>query len=167
MPSKYKKPFAEYAKQYEISLTSVKRYAAKGYHLDDPATLAKEIDRQKNRPTKYSGKYGPAAASAPAKTGKRNIAPHVQNVLIAGQMGRIRINRWARKLKQALAAPKPPKGSDALMLASFTFGMINREISCLIFDAARAASGVPMAEIAKTRREQEAKFHSQSEPEDE
>ena len=165
MPSKYKKPFAEYAKQYEISLTSVKRYAAKGYHLDDPATLAKEIDRQKNRPTKYTGKYGPA--SAPAPTGKRGVHPRVVNVLIACQLGRTRINRWGRRLKVSFSDRKAQRGAGALELIDFSMAMIGREISCMIFDAARAASGVSLEEIREERRKQEAKFWNQAEPEDE
>jgi len=163
MPKKprYENPLPRYAEAYEVSLSTVKRWAEKGYHLDDPAELAKEIYRQKNHPERYNGRLGPRQPAAPVRTGKRDVSPQVFAALVSGQRGVVRVNRWKRRLLGALNQ-KPPKGQTHAFIADFAFAMIRREIQAMIFDMSRAAAGVPLADISEKRRADDAIFNDPS-----
>lgn len=157
--TKYKTPLPRYAEAYEVSLSTVKRWAEKGYPLDDPQELAKVIYRQKNKPERYNGRLGPKQPAAPVRAGKRDVSPQVFAALVSGQRGAVRFLRWKRRLMTTLARELPEQKQELLFVADFALSMIAREIHCLIFDMSRAAAGVPLADITEKRRADDADFN--------
>lgn len=164
---KYENPLPRYAEAYEVSLSTVKRWAEKGYPLDDPQELAKIIYRQKNQPERYNGRLGPKQPAAPERTGKREVSPEVFAVLVSGQRGVVRVNRWKRKLLQTLERELPKRHQELAEIADFTMAMIRREVRCMIFDMSMAAGGVPLQIITEKRRADDKDFWTDDEEEGE
>ncbi len=54
MKKRYKHPLAVYVDTYSVSISTIKRWAAEGYSLDDPKKLDVEVGAQKNRPESQS-----------------------------------------------------------------------------------------------------------------
>jgi len=155
---KYKKTTATYAKEYDVTTRTIRNWKQKGFHLDDQEKLLEEIGDQKNQPD--SLKYGVMPSSA----GKRKYPRNAFNVLVMARKMETRINRWGRKLEQAIAAEATHK--DRIMIISFTRAMIRREIREGIDDMACAAVGKPLDALKKDRAASEADWWAPDTEED-
>lgn len=158
MNKKHRNALAFYAEKYRVSLSTIKRYSAAGWQLDDPQEIIARMAAQKNQPLDAAIMEG-VNVSQQRHLG---IPANAFGVLLAGRLMTQRVNRWLRKIETSSAAMLNGESKSKIpLMVDLIRAQIRRELRNGIRDQFRCAAGVSWETVKRDRRSEEKAWHSE------